>query len=154
MPRLTHLDRHDRVNMVDVGAKRQSVRTAVAAGRIRLAPATLALLKKRRMRKGNVIVTAEIAGIQAAKRTSDLIPLCHQIPLSHVSVRCEIVRSGVEVTATASCIGQTGVEMEALTGVSAALLTVYDMCKAVDKKMVLGPIRLLRKDKTPVTEGR
>jgi cyclic pyranopterin phosphate synthase len=152
MPSLTHLDRHDRVNMVDVGAKPRSVRVAVATGRIRLAAQTLALLRKRRLRKGNVIVTAEIAGIQAAKRTAELIPLCHPIALTKIAVRCELVPSGVEVTGTASCIGQTGVEMEALTAVSVALLTIYDMCKAVDKKMAIGPVRLVSKTKTAIAE--
>lgn len=151
MSDFSHLDRHDRVNMVDVGAKPVSVRVAIARGRIRLAPKTLALLRQRRMRKGNVIVTAEIAGIQAAKRTAELIPLCHPVALSQVTVRCELHPSGVEVTGTATCIGQTGVEMEALTAVSVALLTLYDMCKAVDKKMVIGPVKLVSKTKTPVT---
>ncbi len=150
MPSLTHLDRHDRVNMVDVGDKPQSARVAIATGRIRLASQTLTLLRKRRLRKGNVLVTSEIAGIQAAKRTAELIPLCHPIALTQVTVRCALIPSGVEVTGSASCIGQTGVEMEALTAVSVALLTVYDMCKAVDKKMVIGPVRLVRKTKTAV----
>ena len=95
--------------------------------------------------------TAEIAGIQAAKRTAELIPLCHPVALSQVTVRCELLPSGVEVTGTATCLGQTGVEMEALTAVSVALLTMYDMCKAVDKKMVIGPVKLVSKTKTPVT---
>jgi len=150
MPSLTHLDRRDRVNMVDVGAKPPLARVAVATGRIRLAAPTLALLRQRRLRKGNVIVTAEIAGIQAAKRTAELIPLCHPIALTQVTVRCALVPSGVEVTGTASCTDRTGVEMEALTAVSVALLTLYDMCKAVDKKMVIGPVRLVRKTKSAV----
>ncbi len=148
MAGFTHLDRRDRVNMVDVGAKPESLRVAVARGRIRLAPPTLTLLRQRRLRKGNVLVTAEIAGIQAAKRTSELIPLCHQVAITQVTVRCELIPSGVEVTGSATCIGQTGVEMEALTAVSVALLTLYDMCKAVDKKMVIGPIKLVSKTKT------
>jgi cyclic pyranopterin phosphate synthase len=150
MPSLTHLDRRDRVNVVDVGAKPRSARVAVAKGRIRLAPQTLALLRERRLRKGNVIVTAEIAGIQAAKRAAELIPLCHPIALTQVAVRCVLIPSGVEVTATASCVGRTGVEMEALTAVSVALLTLYDMCKAVDKKMVIGPVRLVSKTKAAI----
>jgi cyclic pyranopterin phosphate synthase len=153
MPRLSHLDARDRVTMVDVGDKPVSRREAVAQGRIRLAPATLALLRQRRLRKGNVLVTAEIAGIQAAKRTADWIPLCHPLPLTRVVVRCELAARGVTVTGTAACRGQTGVEMEALTAVSAALLTIYDMCKAVDKRMVIGPIRLVRKTKTAVSPG-
>jgi len=151
MRALTHVDRCDRVNMVDVGGKPQSVRVAVATGRIRLAPETLALLQKRQLRKGNVITTAEIAGIQAAKRTAELIPLCHPIALTQVTVRCALVPSGVSVTGTVSCVGQTGVEMEALTAVSVALLTIYDMCKAVDKKMAIGCVHLVRKTKTVVT---
>jgi cyclic pyranopterin phosphate synthase len=152
MPSLSHLDRQERIHMVDVGTKPTSHREAVACGRIRLAPATLTLLRGHRLRKGNVLVTAELAGIQAAKRTAELIPLCHQVALSHVRVRCELIPSGVEVCAAATCAGQTGVEMEALTATSVALLTIYDMCKAVDKKMVIGPLRLVRKTKTPLTE--
>lgn len=151
MARLSHLDQHDRVNMVDVGAKPLSCRVATARGRIRLAPKTLSLLRQRRLRKGNVIVTAEIAGIQAAKRTAELIPLCHPVPLSQVVVRCELIPTGIEVTGTACCTAQTGVEMEALTAVSVALLTLYDMCKAVDKKMVIGPVKLVSKTKTTIT---
>jgi cyclic pyranopterin phosphate synthase len=150
MQALTHVDRRDRVHMVDVGAKPLSHRVAVATGRICLAAETLALLRQRSLRKGNVIVTAEIAGIQAAKRTAELIPLCHPIVLTQVTVRCVLTAAGVAVTATVSCTGQTGVEMEALTAVSVALLTIYDMCKAVDKQMIIGSVRLLRKTKTAV----
>ena len=133
--------------MVDVSAKPVSARTAVAEGRIALAKETVALIRKNEIAKGDVIATARLAGIQAAKRTAHLIPLCHTIPLSEVKIDIELSKDGARVACTARTVAQTGVEMEALTGVSVALLTIYDMCKAVDKRMVMTRIRLLRKTK-------
>lgn len=135
--------------MVDVSAKPLSARTAIAEGRIALAKETVALIRKNEIAKGNVIATARLAGIQAAKRTAHLIPLCHTIPLSEVKIDIELAKDGARVSCTARTVAQTGVEMEALTGVSVALLTIYDMCKAVDKKMVIGEVRLVEKTKRP-----
>ena len=120
---------------------------AVAAGKIQLREETLALISNNQIGKGNVFATARIAGIQAAKRTSELIPLCHNLNLAHVEIEIATSQSGLEVTCTARTVAQTGVEMEALTGVAVALLTIYDMCKAVDKEMVIGDVRLLKKTK-------
>jgi cyclic pyranopterin phosphate synthase len=145
--RLTHIAADGRAQMVDVSDKPLSARTAVATGRITLAKETVALVRKNGIAKGDVIATARIAGIQAAKRTAHLIPLCHTIPLSEVKVDIEIAQDAAEVTCTARTVAQTGVEMEALTGVAVALLTVYDMCKAVDKAMVIDDVRLLKKSK-------
>jgi len=133
--------------MVDVSAKPMSVRIAVAKGKIKLARKTLDLISKEQIAKGNVFATARLAGIQAAKQTAHLIPLCHTIPLSDVRIDIITIRNAAEVTCTAQTVAQTGVEMEALTGVAIALLTIYDMCKAVDKKMQIGDVRLLRKTK-------
>jgi cyclic pyranopterin phosphate synthase len=148
--RLTHIAADGRAQMVDVSAKPLSARTAVATGRITLAKETVALVRKNEIAKGNVIATARIAGIQAAKRTAHLIPLCHTIPLSEVKVDIDLSGDGAEVTCAARTIAQTGVEMEALTGVAVTLLTIYDMCKAVDKEMVIGNVRLIEKKKSPV----
>ena len=137
--------------MVDVSAKPMSARRAVAAGKIRLQRATLDLITKDKIAKGNVFATARVAGIQAAKQTPQLIPLCHTIPLSDVKIDIELLSDAAEVTCTARTVAQTGVEMEALTGVSVALLTIYDMCKAVDKQMVIGNVRLLEKSKQAVS---
>ena len=136
--------------MVDVSAKPLSARTAVAEGRIALAKETVALIRKNGLAKGDVIATARLAGIQAAKRTAHLIPLCHTIPLSDVKIEVDLAKAGAVATCTARTVAQTGVEMEALTGVSVALLTIYDMCKAVDKEMVIGEVRLLEKTKQAV----
>jgi len=133
--------------MVDVGNKPQQSRTAVARGFIRLRPDTVKLIKEDKMKKGDVLTVAEVAGIQAAKQTASLIPLCHQLQLSKVDVKTEIKDSGITVTATVKCTGQTGVEMEALTAVSVALLTIYDMCKAVDKEMKIEEVFLVEKRK-------
>ena len=133
--------------MVDVSAKALSHREAMASGRIELQRETLDLIASDRMAKGNVFATARIAGIQAAKQTARLIPLCHPLGLSHVEIGLTSGRSFVEATCTARTTAQTGVEMEALTGVSVALLTIYDMCKAVDKKMRIEGIHLVRKTK-------
>ena len=150
MKRLSHIGGDGRAQMVDVSAKPLSARTAVATGEIKLAQKTLDLIATNKIAKGNVFATARIAGIQAAKRTPQLIPLCHTIPLSDVKIDIVSLPDGAEVTCTAKTVAQTGVEMEALTGVSVALLTIYDMCKAVDKAMVIGEVRLLEKTKSPV----
>ena len=153
MKRLTHIAADGRAQMVDVSEKPLSARTAVATGRIALAKETVALVRKNEIAKGDVIATSRIAGIQAAKRTAHLIPLCHTIPLSEVTIDIDLSGDGAEVTCTARTVAQTGVEMEALTGVAVALLTIYDMCKAVDKAMVIGDVRLLKKTKSAV-DGR
>jgi cyclic pyranopterin phosphate synthase len=143
--RLTHIAADGRAQMVDVSAKPLSARAAVAEGRIALAKDTIALIRKNEIAKGDVIATARLAGIQAAKRTAHLIPLCHIIPLSEVKIEIELSKTGATITCTARTVAQTGVEMEALTGVSVALLTIYDMCKAVDRGMTMEAIRLLEK---------
>ena len=147
MRRLTHIAADGRAQMVDVSAKPLSVRTAIARGNIRLQRKTLDLISKDQVAKGNVFATARIAGIQAAKRTAHLIPLCHTLPLSEAKVDIVTLQSGAEVTCTAQTVAQTGVEMEALTGVAVALLTIYDMCKAVDKEMIISDVRLISKTK-------
>ncbi|MFZ1218476.1 MAG: cyclic pyranopterin monophosphate synthase MoaC [Chthoniobacterales bacterium] len=148
---LSHIGGDHRAKMVDVSAKPLSARTAIAMGRITLAKETVALVRKNEISKGDVIATARLAGIQAAKRTAHLIPLCHTIPLSEVKIDIDLSKNGAEVTCTARTVAQTGVEMEALTGVSVALLTIYDMCKAVDKEMVISEVRLVEKTKRPVS---
>src|ERR1043166_10087043 len=149
MNRLSHISSDGKAQMVDVSAKPMSARTAIAKGKIKLARKTLDLISKDQIAKGNVFATARLAGIQAAKQTAHLIPLCHTIPLSDVRIDIITVRNGAEVACTAQTVAQTGVEMEALTGVAVALLTIYDMCKAVDKKMEITGIRLLEKTKQP-----
>lgn len=148
--KLSHTDDKGKANMVDVGDKPLQRRTAVAAGSIALSGETVILIRENQVRKGDVLTVAEIAGIQAAKETSRLIPLCHPLQLTKVEVQTVLTESGVDVTAMARCVGQTGVEMEALTAVSVALLTIYDMCKAVDKQMVIGNISLMEKHKTDI----
>jgi cyclic pyranopterin monophosphate synthase len=148
MNRLSHIGSDGRAQMVDVSAKPMSVRIAIARGNIKLQRKTLDLISKDRIAKGNVFATARLAGIQAAKQTAHLIPLCHTLPLSDVKIDIVAARNGAEVTCSARTIAQTGVEMEALTGVAIALLTIYDMCKAVDKKMQIGDIRLIKKTKS------
>lgn len=150
MKRLSHIGGDGRAKMVDVSKKPLSARTAIASGKIRLAKETVDLIKKNEIAKGDVIATARIAGIQAAKQTPRLIPLCHTIPLSEVKIDIVISKNAAEVTCTARTVAQTGVEMEALTGVSVALLTIYDMCKAVDKEMEMFDVRLLEKTKNNV----
>jgi cyclic pyranopterin phosphate synthase len=147
MNRLSHVGSDGRAQMVDVSAKPMSHRTAIAKGRIKLKRKTLDLISKDQIAKGNVFATARLAGIQAAKQTAHLIPLCHTIPLSDVKIDIVSAREGAEVTCSARTIAQTGVEMEALAGVAIALLTIYDMCKAVDKKMEIGGVRLIKKTK-------
>jgi cyclic pyranopterin monophosphate synthase len=144
---LTHFDDHGQAHMVDVGAKSETHRIAVATGQIRMLPATLALITSGSAKKGDVIGIARIAAIQASKRTSDLIPLCHPLPLTRVAVSFEIneAASTVSCTVQAETHGKTGVEMEALTAVQVGLLTIYDMCKAVDRGMVMEGVRLLEK---------
>src|SRR6266852_5974889 len=134
MKRLSHISSDGCAQMVDVSAKPVSRRRAVATGKIRLQPKTLDLISKDQIAKGNVFATARIAGIQAAKQTAQLIPLCHTLPLSEVKIDIVTSSDGAEVTCTARTVAQTGVEMEALTGVAVALLAIYDMCKAVDKE--------------------
>ena len=147
MNRLSHIGSDGRAQMVDVSAKPMSNRTAIARGKIKLQRKTVDLISKDQIAKGNVFATARLAGIQAAKQTAHLIPLCHTLPLSDVKIDIVNVRDGAEVSCTAQTIAQTGVEMEALTGVTIALLTIYDMCKAVDKKMEIGAVRLIKKTK-------
>lgn len=149
MKRLSHLTRTGEARMVDVSAKPVLLREAVAGGEIRVQPQTLALIESNAIAKGNVLATARLAGILAAKKTGELIPLCHPLPITHCEVTFEIpaTRDRVVITASAKITAQTGVEMEALTAVTVAALTIYDMCKAVDKAMVIGEVRLLRKSK-------
>ena len=139
--------------MVDVSAKPVQLRVAIARGEIRLSKATLKLIESDRIAKGNVLATARLAGILAAKKTGDLIPLCHPLPITHCEVNFETPKSRdrIVITATAKIASQTGVEMEALTAVSVAALTIYDMCKAVDKKMRVTDVRLVSKTKSPAS---
>jgi cyclic pyranopterin monophosphate synthase len=150
MQRLTHIGGDGRAQMVDVSAKPMSKRRAVAIGKIQLRRATLELIAKDQIAKGNVFATARIAGIQAAKETAHLIPLCHTLPLGNVKIDIVTSEEGAEVTCAAQTIAQTGVEMEALVGTTVALLTIYDMCKAVDKEMQISDVRLLSKTKHDV----
>jgi cyclic pyranopterin monophosphate synthase len=145
--KLTHLDQHGRARMVDVGHKSDTERTAVARGEVCMKKETLELIRLGQIKKGDVLTVAQIAGISASKRTSDLIPLCHPLPLTKVDVDLELNDAipGVVITATAKTIGKTGVEMEALTAVSVAALTVYDMAKAAEKTMRIQNIRLVEK---------
>jgi len=152
--KLTHLDERGRARMVDVGAKPITERLAIAAGEIRMKPATLALIRAGEMKKGDVLTTAQLAGIMAAKRTAELIPLCHPLALTHVSVEFHLPDdpdvdlpnpSVIQIRAAVRTTGKTGVEMEALTAVSIAALTIYDMAKAVDRGMQIGKVRLLEK---------
>jgi cyclic pyranopterin phosphate synthase len=147
MTRMTHLDDQGQAHMVDAGAKDETEREAVAAGRVRMSRETLASLRAGNLPKGDVLGTARVAGIMAAKRTSDLIPLCHPLLLTHVGVEFlfDEETPAVEITATVRCRGRTGVEMEALTATSVAALTIYDMAKAVERGMVIEGIRLLEK---------
>jgi len=145
--RLSHIDSEGHARMVDVGYKPDQQRVAIAEGRILLQPDTIRLIRENLIKKGDVLTVAEIAGIQAAKNTFSLIPLCHNINLTSVKVHTELNDQGVTIRSEARCTGKTGVEMEALTGVSVALLTVYDMCKAVDKEMRIEGIHLIKKTK-------
>ena len=144
---LSHIDSSGAARMVDVGHKPDTERVAVAAGEVLMRPETLALIRAGQIKKGDVLTVAQLAGVMAAKRTSELIPLCHPLPLTHIDVRCELRDElpGVAITATARTTGKTGVEMEALTAVSVAALTIYDMAKAVEKTMRISNVRLLEK---------
>ena len=150
MERLTHISDDGRAQMVDVSAKPMSTRKAVATGKIRLQPDTLDLISKDQIAKGNVFATARVAGIQAAKQTANLIPLCHTLPLGEIKIDIVTFNKGAEVKCAAQTVAQTGVEMEALVGVTLALLTIYDMCKAVDKEMQIYDVRLIGKTKRAV----
>lgn len=141
----THIDADGNAIMVDVSAKAATVRTAVAEGRIRVSDAVLRVVREGSAAKGDVLGVAQLAGIMGAKKTADLIPLCHPLPLSHCSVVLELEENAIRVVCEVKTVHQTGVEMEALTGVSMAVLTVYDMCKSLDKSMEIGDIRLLKK---------
>lgn len=147
MSELSHVDESGDVRMVDVGGKPHSKRRAVASATVRMAPETARML--RALPKGDALVTAQLAGVMAAKRTAELIPLCHPLPLTYVDVRLEVGDGAVEIEASAETTAQTGVEMEALVAASVAALTVYDMAKAVDAEMEIGPVRLRSKSKAP-----
>lgn len=147
MTEFSHLDRDGSARMVDVGAKVVVRRTATAGGYVLMSPETVDLLREKALPKGDALNTARIAGVMAAKRTPDLIPLCHGLNLTAVDIEFEVAEDRVGITATARVSDRTGVEMEALTAVSVAALTIYDMCKAVDKGMVIGEIKLLEKTK-------
>jgi len=144
---LSHLDDSGRARMVDIGAKPDTERTAIAKGEVHMLPATLALIQAGAMKKGDVLTVAQLAGVMGAKHTADLIPLCHPLALTQIDVRLELDPGlpGIQITATARTVGKTGVEMEALTAVSVAALTIYDMAKAVEKTMRIQNIRLVEK---------
>ncbi|QEN06524.1 cyclic pyranopterin monophosphate synthase MoaC [Oceanispirochaeta crateris] len=146
--KLSHIDDNGQARMVDVSAKPVIHRTATATAKIFCAPETMALIQDNQIQKGDVLTTANIAGVIAAKQTSSLIPLCHNISMDQVVLELQIEEDGVRITAKTVCTDKTGIEMEALTAVSVAALTVYDMCKAVDKKMMIGDIQLLEKTKS------
>ena len=148
MGELSHVKPDGSVSMVDVSAKPDEVRVATARGFVRMSRETLKLVRENGIKKGDVLSVAKIAGISAAKQTSSLIPLCHPLSLSHIQVDCELQEEGVEVFSAVRTTGKTGVEMEALVGVSVAALTLYDMCKAVDKAMVIEGISVVSKEKT------
>ena len=142
MKKLSHIDINNRPVMVDVTDKKNSYRIAKAKGIIKLNKSTIKLINENKIKKGNVLITAELAGINAAKQTSSFIPLCHTITISKADVKTKVTENGIEAVSEVKCVGKTGVEMEALTAVSMALLTVYDMCKSVDKDMVISEIIL------------
>ena len=145
MAKLTHIDEHGNAVMVDVSNKKVTERTAIAEGTITMSEECFSLVKEGKHKKGDVLTVATVAGIMAAKKTSELIPMSHNISLTNVQVRFEEIKSGYKAIATVKCDGKTGVEMEALVAVNNALLTIYDMCKAVDKKMVISDIHLVEK---------
>jgi cyclic pyranopterin monophosphate synthase len=148
MNRLTHVDAKGEARMVDVSSKPVQLREAVAQGEVRLQKSTIELIQSDQIAKGNVLATARIAGIQAAKRTGELIPLCHPLPITHCEVSFELGADRIIITGSAKVAAQTGVEMEALTAVAVAALTIYDMCKAVDKEMRVTEIKLVSKTKS------
>jgi len=143
--KLTHFDEKGRAKMVEVSAKADTLREAVARGFVRVSEEALGLIKKGNLKKGDPLEIARIAGIMGAKRTHELIPLCHPLLLTNIEVNLNLTKSGIEIESKVVCVGKTGVEMEALTAVSVAALTIYDMCKAVDKKMTIGDIFLVKK---------
>ena len=147
MKKLTHTDAKGKANMEDVTSKPDQIRQATAEGFIHMNTQALSLVRENNIKKGDVLTVAEIAGIQAGKKTSELIPLCHPLPLTKIAVETSVEETGIRVKAMTRCTGKTGVEMEALTAVSVALLTIYDMCKAVDKQMVIDQIKLVEKSK-------
>ena len=148
--KFTHIDETGQASMVDISSKGIQRRTATASGIITLQSATLSLIKDNQMKKGDVLSTARIAGIQAAKQTSNLIPLCHQLLTEKIKVDFEYIDNGIQVNTLVRCTGKTGVEIEAITAASIALVTIYDMCKAVDKEMVISEIKLLDKEKADI----
>lgn len=150
MDQFSHVDGEGRAAMVDVSSKKVQRRMARATGRISMAKSTVALIGENQIKKGDALTVAELAGIQAAKRTSELIPLCHPLQIGKVDVKARLDGDGVSVASEVICVGRTGVEMEALTAVSVALLAVYDMCKAADKQMQIGEITLVEKVKEDV----
>ncbi len=150
MKKLTHIDKTGKANMVDVSEKPEQVRTAEATGHISLARATINLIRQNKLKKGDVLTVAEIAGIQGGKKTSELIPLCHPLGITKIEVRASLDNNGVRIDSLARCTGKTGIEMEALTAVSVALLTIYDMCKASDKAMRIDEVRLVGKTKEDI----
>ncbi len=151
MSKLSHTDDAGKANMVDVGHKPIQKRTARASGFIKLQPDTIRLIRNNLMKKGDVLTIAEIAGIQGGKKTSELIPLCHPLQITKIDVKATLEEGGVLVNSEAKCVGQTGIEMEALTAVNIALLTIYDMCKAVDKNMLIEKVQLIEKTKSDLT---
>ena len=150
MKELTHVDNQGRIDMVDVGGKKPQQRMAKATGSISLSAEARELIRKNLIKKGDVLATAKIAGIQAVKQTANLIPLCHPLQINKIDINLCLIEQGVSAESQVRCIGRTGVEMEALVGVSVALLTVYDMCKAVDKQMVINEIKVSEKVKKDV----
>ncbi len=150
--KLSHIDETGGARMVDVSAKPVIRRTATAEGKLYCAPETLALIKENQIKKGDVLTTANLAGVMGAKQTSSLIPLCHNISMDQAVLDLKMEEDGIRISARTVCTDKTGIEMEALTAVSVAALTVYDMCKAVDKAMRIGDIRLLEKTKTPLED--
>jgi cyclic pyranopterin phosphate synthase len=150
--KLSHVNGSGKAQMIDISGKKPMHREAVAAGKIILAAATLKLLKKNLLQKGDVLAVARVAAIQGGKKTSELIPLCHLLVIHQLDVQFQIVADGIEIIAKAVSEGRTGVEMEALTAVSIAALTIYDMCKAVDKSMIIGAIALLEKNKREIQD--
>jgi cyclic pyranopterin phosphate synthase len=152
MKKLTHVSETGKANMVDVGHKPMQIRIAKAIGHITLNDETIGLIRENKIKKGDVLTIAEIAGIQGGKKTSELIPLCHPLQITKIEVTANLDKTGVVVESLAKCTGQTGIEMESLTAVSIALLTIYDMCKAVDKNMIIDHIKLVEKTKSNASE--
>ena len=150
MSELTHIDKHGRATMVDTSDKEVTARRAIASARVLMSAETVAAIRNHTTPKGDPLETARLAGVMAAKRTAELIPLCHPLPIEHVDVMFEVGSREIRIEAMARIIAKTDIEMEALTAVSVAALTIYDMCKAVDKKMAISDIRLIQKTKKPI----